>query len=309
MKHIGFISLSVLSLVALGCERIPLHIGDDLIHGGAGNGGAAAGGAPSGNTFSCGDGVMIDIKMACDGFKDCANGADEAKCSPSSFKCGDGKLIPADLRCNGSKECADGSDENNCAPSEFKCNDGKIIPANLVCNGSKECADGSDENNCLNRYKCNDGNVVQGSACDGIVQCADGSDESKAYCFECNNGTAIPVSLACNQKADCSDGSDEVNCPDPCVVAQESYSQFRTELVNKYGSLGCSNNTECTLLLEDNACGYSCNVPMPVSMTNNFLSNLNSSASGCTICPAPVRVTCEAKAAACVNGTCVAAEP
>ena len=303
MKLIGFINLSVLTLVALGCDRIPINIGDELIHSGGDNG-TATGGAPTNNTFSCGDGITIDAKLSCNGYNDCKNGADELKC----FNCNDGKVIEPSLQCNGVKECADGSDELNCATSDFKCNDGTIILASLVCNQKPDCKDGSDELNCAtSQFKCNDGTIVTGTVCDGISQCKDGSDE--ANCFKCDDGTIIPSSLACNQKPDCKDGSDELNCPDPCVQAQSNYADFRAELVTKYGSVGCNNSADCTLLLEDNACAYTCNVPLPVEMTNNFLSNLKSSAASCSSCPVPVRVTCESKVAACLNGMCVVADP
>ena len=339
MKHIGFISLSVFTLVALGCERIPVDIGEELLHGNQGgtSGGASSGGATSTPTFKCNDGTIVQ-GQACDGIAQCNDGSDELNCTPATFTCGDGKQIPANLVCNGAKECADGSDEANCPGSQFKCNDGTIvqgqacdgiaqckdgsdelnctpatftcgdgkqIPANLVCNGAKECADGSDEANCPgSQFKCNDGTIVQGQACDGIAQCKDGSDELN--CFKCNDGTVISASLTCNQKPDCPDGSDEANCPDPCVQAQTSYAQFRAELLDKYGSVGCENSTDCTLEVEDNACAYSCNTALPSSMTNNFLSNLKNSATGCVNCPAPVRVTCDGLVAECVNGKCTA---
>ena len=40
-----------------------------------------------------------------------------------------------------------------------------------------------------------------------------------------------------------------------------------------------------------------------------FSSNLKYSSEGCSVCAAPVPITCETKLPACINGKCVAADP
>jgi hypothetical protein len=309
MKHIGFISLSFFTIVTLGCERIPVDIGNDLIHGngnGDGNGGASTGGTSSTTPayFKCNDGTIV-TGAACDGITQCKDGSDELNCSTSTFKCNDGTIVTG-AACDGITQCKDGSDESNCTPTQFKCNDGTVIAQYLVCNQKQDCKDGSDELNCAtSTFKCYDGTIATGAACDGIAQCKDGSDESN--CFKCADGTVISANLACNQKPDCKDGSDETNCPDPCVQAQTNYAQLRAEMLTKYGSLGCKNSTDCTLVLEDNPCAYTCNIALPSETANSFVSNLKYSAASCSSCAAPVQVTCESQVPACLDGTCVAA--
>jgi hypothetical protein len=94
--------------------------------------------------------------------------------------------------------------------------------------------------------------------------------------------------------------------PDPCPIGQMNYVGFRGMLFDKYSSSGCKNSTDCTLLLEDNACAYACNVALPSIEAQNFAPNLLQYAlTACATCPPPDRVNCDPQIAACVNGKCV----
>jgi hypothetical protein len=96
--------------------------------------------------------------------------------------------------------------------------------------------------------------------------------------------------------------------PDPCLKSQPDYSALRAQMLDKYGSVGCKNSSDCTLVLEDNACAAVCNVPVPNSMIDTLHSNLCSSAATyCGGCPKPASVLCAQMVPACMDGRCVAA--
>jgi hypothetical protein len=94
--------------------------------------------------------------------------------------------------------------------------------------------------------------------------------------------------------------------PDPCLVDQKNYADSRASMLEKYGSIGCSNSSDCTLVLEDTACAYVCNVALPTQTARTFTSN--SSTPWCSTCAAPPRVTCPNQVPACLNGKCVAVD-
>jgi hypothetical protein len=62
-----------------------------------------------------------------------------------------------------------------------------------------------------------------------------------------------------------------------CAVQREKYLAFRTMLIEKYSSIGCTSDADCSLFYEKNACGFSsCPVSLPNSMFQNLESNLDS---------------------------------
>jgi len=71
--------------------------------------------------WDCGDGQCIYTSWECDGYADCANGADEADCGPAScedqglWDCGDGQCIYTSWVCDGSTEFCNGSWPADCA--------------------------------------------------------------------------------------------------------------------------------------------------------------------------------------------------
>jgi hypothetical protein len=98
--------------------------------------------------------------------------------------------------------------------------------------------------------------------------------------------------------------------PDRCVQGQKSYAELRGQLLEKYGSSGCKNSSDCALVLEDSACGYVCNTALPAILVDSFVANLQSAGEGdCATCPAPSRNECVPLFPACVNGKCVGVPP
>jgi hypothetical protein len=92
-----------------------------------------------------------------------------------------------------------------------------------------------------------------------------------------------------------------------CASGRKNYTNVRQQMIDKYGSAGCKNSSDCTLVLESNACAYVCNVPLPISTASNFAPNLSGTAvSYCANCSPPAPVVCDSMAPACLNGKCVA---
>jgi hypothetical protein len=96
--------------------------------------------------------------------------------------------------------------------------------------------------------------------------------------------------------------------PDACEMGMQAYDQLREALLEKYGSLGCVNSTECTVVHEDNACAASCGIVLPSVTASSYVDNLSSAAVGCSTCEPPFPIPCPAGGpAACVNGKCMMA--
>jgi hypothetical protein len=97
---------------------------------------------------------------------------------------------------------------------------------------------------------------------------------------------------------------------DACAQGQQDYAAIRTTLLNKYGSSGCRNSSDCVIVPENNLCVWSCGNPVPSTTANNLKMNLDSNAqSSCATCSTPVSVPCGTMVPACVNGKCVTASP
>jgi hypothetical protein len=100
--------------------------------------------------------------------------------------------------------------------------------------------------------------------------------------------------------------------PNACTQGQQSYASIRASMLTKYSSIGCKNSSDCVLVSENNLCAWTCNVPLPSTMSSSFVSNLNSAAqSECATCTAPTAPSCDLNLMipACVNGNCVAVNP
>jgi hypothetical protein len=69
-------------------------------------------------------------------------------------------------------------------------------------------------------------------------------------------------------------------CPiciqDSCETQRASYQAFRQQLVDKYSTLGCMTNSDCTVYYEKNQCAVGCGIAMPSAALGNLDSNLQS---------------------------------
>jgi len=97
--------------------------------------------------------------------------------------------------------------------------------------------------------------------------------------------------------------------PDACETGQALYADLKEALVDKYGSSGCKNSSECSIVYENNDCVATCGVALPTSTVMNYTNNLDNYAAGCATCSPPAPILCPASVAACVNGKCVATWP
>lgn len=69
-------------------------------------------------------------------------------------------------------------------------------------------------------------------------------------------------------------------CPtcvqDSCEEQRKGYLEFSQQLYEKYSSLGCMVNADCTTYYEKNNCNLGCGVAVPVAALGNLDSNLQS---------------------------------
>jgi hypothetical protein len=100
-------------------------------------------------------------------------------------------------------------------------------------------------------------------------------------------------------------------CPtcvaDSCVEQRKSYEVFKSQLLEKYSSLGCMVNQDCTVWWEKNQCAVGCGIAIPASAFNNLESNLQSYAQQTCSPSCPVDAPpCEPNGSApvCIQGRC-----
>jgi len=95
-----------------------------------------------------------------------------------------------------------------------------------------------------------------------------------------------------------------------CEQGQKAYFGFRSMLIDKYNSIGCMTNNDCTLVYDANRCTASCGVAIPVSQTTNFVNNLRSFAdSNCATCAPQPPPPCAASTVSCVRNRCTQGGP
>jgi len=98
-----------------------------------------------------------------------------------------------------------------------------------------------------------------------------------------------------------------VDKPDACTQGRTTYASMRASMLEKYGSTGCKNSSECVIVPENNQCASTCGNPLPSSMVSYLTPNLDSNAQTlCATCPKPTPVPCVLTLPSCVNGKCVA---
>jgi hypothetical protein len=130
-------------------------------------------------------------------------------------------------------------------------------------------------------------------------------------CFHCESlcgGVTCPgVACASGSHAEMLPG---LCCPlcvqDDCQQQQKNYQVFRQELLDKYSTLGCMTNTDCTVFYEKTQCAVGCGIAVSSSGLDNLNSNLQSYAqTGCSPdCPVLV-APCEPRPApVCFQGRC-----
>lgn len=109
---------------------------------------------------------------------------------------------------------------------------------------------------------------------------------------------------------DCAPGSSPRQLPgwccpkclnEDCAVGRAKYEEFRLQLIDKYSSVGCMLDSDCTYWYESNQCAVRCGFPIPSSTLDNLQSNLESfAAQTCDpecmppfpLCPPPPLATC-----------------
>jgi hypothetical protein len=121
-------------------------------------------------------------------------------------------------------------------------------------------------------------------ACDPIFACPPGyltvpnADGCCSHCESlCNNVMCPGIACASGSHLEQAPGQCCPNCvPDSCAVQQKSYQDFRQQLVDKYSSLGCMTNSDCTVYYEKNQCAVGCGIAMPSAALANLDGNLQS---------------------------------
>jgi hypothetical protein len=67
-------------------------------------------------------------------------------------------------------------------------------------------------------------------------------------------------------------------CPtcvqDSCAAQRANYDFFRQQLIDKYSSLGCMTNGDCTVYYEKNQCAVGCGIPVPGAALDYLERNL-----------------------------------
>ncbi|CAF0736628.1 unnamed protein product [Adineta steineri] len=119
--------------------------------------------------------MFLEWRHICDGFTQCANGADELdchlleffKCETDEFQCRNGMCIPIEFAFDAMPDCMDSSDEQAldelykryhscatqssfecddrlCHKDQFSCGNGECIPWSAVLNDQKDCNNSRD---------------------------------------------------------------------------------------------------------------------------------------------------------------------
>lgn len=92
-----------------------------------------------------------------------------------------------------------------------------------------------------------------------------------------------------------------------CSAAREDHARLRSDLLEKYNSVGCQVDSDCIIYYEMNLCGSFCGVVVPTQQYNNLDANLTSyAAENCWgDCPPLPIPPCEPPTAPlCLGGVC-----
>jgi hypothetical protein len=92
---------------------------------------------------------------------------------------------------------------------------------------------------------------------------------------------------------------------DACRKGQQTYFDIRKQMIEKYSSIGCKTNMDCTIVYETNRCIATCGTAFAVSIAQSAAQNLQSLAdANCGSCLPPLPPPCVPPYAACINGRC-----
>jgi hypothetical protein len=98
-------------------------------------------------------------------------------------------------------------------------------------------------------------------------------------CYSCQNVCPPCPAIACGSGSHL-EVVPGACCPtcvaDSCEAQRQGYLQFSRQLYEKYSSLGCMVNADCTVYYEKNSCNLGCGVSVPVAALSNLDSNLQS---------------------------------
>ncbi|CAF1195768.1 unnamed protein product [Adineta steineri] len=114
--------------------------------------------------------IFLEWRHICDGFTQCANGADELNCHLLEFF--------------------------KCETDEFQCRNGMCIPVEFAFDATPDCMDLSDEQALDELYK-----KYQNCAIQSTLECDDRLCHKDQ--FSCGNGECVPWSAIVNDQKDC----------------------------------------------------------------------------------------------------------
>jgi hypothetical protein len=128
-------------------------------------------------------------------------------------------------------------------------------------------------------------------------------------CIVCNNVTNADceplVAVCANGQCTRAPATSVSGVTPACQDARAAYANNRMTLLSKYGSVPCHADTECATVVEFNGCVSNCGIPLPVSTTSFFTTNLQTDADRCdAVCPPPLAIPCPMVGVGCVNGLC-----
>lgn len=336
LANLKFFAGAVLAIVINpGCGGITA-IGDNSgVTGGnlnAETGGLSYGGpVNTGGIPAAGGAAATSGQVGVGGATGCVQGA---VCTTGVGQCK--SFLGQECLCNSGLYMCDSSDFGGASSTGGQAGVGGATSCTqgAVCTGLSQCGTSGETCKCNGgQYYCS-GSLASGGAaatggtagalsCAGVNcpaipdSCTDIVQDPNACCPTCTDTGCDPcadITCASGTHLDTPAGACCPQCVvdpvDPCTQGQQNYAAMRATLLDKYGSLGCNNSSDCVIVLEDNLCVANCGDPLPSSMAASFEANLTAEANNdCATCSTPVPPNCVSVVPACVNGKCVTANP